>query len=75
MTDVMEDADVGMIQTRDGLGFALEALLADGVTRKMSRKNLDGYGALKAQVPTAIYFPHPACPKRSHNLIRPQFCA
>jgi hypothetical protein len=36
-----------MIQAGDGLGFALEALFADGVCGKLRGKNLDGHGALE----------------------------
>jgi hypothetical protein len=71
MTDVMQDADVWMIQTRDGLRLAFETLFADGVIREMCRKNLDSDRALEARVTPAIYLAHPASAQRFHNLIGP----
>jgi hypothetical protein len=46
MTDVMQHANVWMIQVRDGFRFALEPLLANRITRKLLRKNLDRNGAI-----------------------------
>jgi len=60
MTYVMQHANVRMIQTGNGLGFALEALLADGIIRKLSRQNLDRYCALQSRVSRSIHFPHAA---------------
>jgi hypothetical protein len=62
-----------VIQTRDGLCFALEALFAHWVIRKMGWKNLDGYGTLKSRVPGAIYFRHPASAQRSAISYGPSF--
>ena len=41
-TDVMEGADVRMVQARDEPGFAVEALAAFRVVREMLGKHLDG---------------------------------
>src|SRR5262249_7461421 len=74
MPDIVEDADVGMIQAGDGLGLALEALLASWIGGEMSGENLDGYGALKTRVPGSIHLTHSARSKRSNNLIGSKSC-
>src|SRR5215472_8671042 len=58
-----------MIQTGDGLGFALEALLADSVRRKMRGENLDGDGTFQARVACPIHLAHPARTKRRLDFV------
>ena len=41
VADIMERADVGMVQGRNGTSFALEAPFGLGVVRQVRRKNLD----------------------------------
>src|SRR6516165_10592204 len=72
MTDVIEYADVWMIQTGDGLGFTLEALLADAVRRKMRGENLDGNGTFQARVACPIHLAHPARTKRRLDFVGPK---
>ena len=70
VTDVVEYADVRMIQTGDGFGFTLEALLVGGIGRKPRRKNLDGHHTFQPGIPSAIHFAHAARAQRPDNLIR-----
>jgi len=74
MPDIVEDADMRVIQAGDGLGFALEALLASGIGGEMSGENLDGYCPLKTRVPSSIHLAHPARSERSNNLIGSKSC-
>ena len=48
--DVKQRADVRMIQTGDGLRFALKALAQFGTICKMSRKNFDGNSSIEAGI-------------------------
>ena len=45
MTDVVQHADIRMIEIRDGLSFLLEALFAYGIRGKLCGQNLDCCGA------------------------------
>ena len=70
MADVVQYTDVRMIQTGDGFGFTLEALLVGGIGRKTRRKNLDRHHAFQPSIPRAINFAHAARAQRPDNLIR-----
>jgi len=70
MADVVQYTDVRMIQTGDGFGFTLEALLVGGIGRKPRRKNFDGQRAFQPGIPRAIHFTHAARAQRPDNLIR-----
>ena len=52
--DVVQRADVGMIQRGDGAGFALEAL-----TETLHR-NFDGNVAVQASIASPVHLTHPA---------------
>jgi hypothetical protein len=73
--NVMQHADVRMIQARDGFGFALEALLANRIRRELRWQNLDCHGALEARVSRPIHFAHPACAKRRRDFVGAKMCA
>jgi hypothetical protein len=64
--DVVQRADVGMVQAGDGASFALKAL------GEVTCADLDGDGAIQAGVPRAKNLAHPACTQRSDDLIGPQ---
>jgi len=70
MADVMEYADVRMIQAGDCFGFTLEALLVSRIRRKPCRKNFDRNRAFEPRIPRAINFAHAACAQRGDDLIR-----
>jgi hypothetical protein len=59
-SNVVELANVRMIQGRDGPGLAFHALLQLRRRRKMRNENLDCYSVIQADVPGAIYVAHPA---------------
>jgi len=64
--DVVELADIGMIQRGDGAGFPLEALA------EILVRNLDGDGAIEARVARTIHLAHTARAHGRGDLIRPQ---
>ena len=65
-TDVVELADIGMIQRRDGARFPLEALA------EILVRNLDGDGAIEAHIARTIYLAHAARADGRDDLVRPQ---
>jgi hypothetical protein len=60
MTDVIQHADVWMIQAGDSFRFAFEALLANCIRRKLSRENLDSNIPIKPRIVRAVNFAHAA---------------
>ena len=81
--DIVQSADVGMVQRRNRARFPIEALLGLGVLGKMRGKNLDGDSSIEPRVPRPIHLSHPARPERRLNLIwtesrargKPHVCA
>ena len=74
MSNIMQDANVRMIQAGDGLRFLLEALAQCRIIGKVRGKDLDGDDAAQARVPRTVHLAHPARAERRDDLIRPQFC-
>ena len=70
LADVMEGADVRMVQAGDGLGFPLEPLAEIGVGGHMRREDLDGDRAIQAGVGGLADFAHPAYTKGRLDLVR-----
>src|SRR5215472_7226391 len=66
---VMKRADVGMIESRYGFSFALEALLPHWVIRKMRRQDLYSYRAVESRVLCPIDLPHSACTNRRDDFV------
>src|SRR5271169_4586614 len=58
--DVVEMADVGMVQRGNGAGLALHALLQFGRRRKTGGKNFHRHGAIKAGVAGTVNLSHAA---------------
>jgi hypothetical protein len=59
VADVVEHANVRMIQTGDRSGFALEALPQLRIVGKLRGENLDGYRSVESGVRRAINCAHP----------------
>ena len=68
--DVVERADVRMIQAGDDPGFALEACDALRVVRQMLGQRLDGDGAVQARIDGAIHLTHAARGDQGLQLVR-----
>jgi hypothetical protein len=72
VSDVVEDADVGMVQRRNGLGLTLEAQAQVGVLGEMLGQHLDGHGAVEAGVPRPVHLAHPPGPQGAEDLVGTQ---
>ena len=74
-TDVVERADVRMVQARDRARLLLEALLELGVIGKMRRQHLDGDGAIEPCVPGFVDLAHTAGADGREDLERTELCS
>jgi hypothetical protein len=72
LADVMERADVRMIERGNSTGFPVEAFTPVGIGRKMLGKNLDRYRTIKPRISRAIDLAHTACADRCDDLVRTQ---
>ena len=68
---IMNCADVGMIQGRGQLGLALKAFAINLVNRKLGRKQLEGYGAVEFGIEGLIDRALAALAKFSENFVLP----
>jgi len=73
--DVVEGADVRMVQAGDGASFALEALAQFGSIGKVIRKDFDGNGALQTRIAGAVHLTHPTRTNRGEDFIGPEALA
>src|SRR6185436_3116280 len=73
--DIVQRADVRMIERRDGPRFTLEADPPPGVLCEIGGEDLDGNRTSKTRVERAINLPHSAGSDRSDDLVRPEACA
>ncbi len=73
--DVVDRADVGMIQRCDGSRFALEPLAGPRVAGVQRGKNLDGDRAVEPRVAGLVDVAHPAGAEAGYQLVGPQACA
>ncbi len=60
LADVVERADVRVIEGADRLGFALEAFAAIGIRGRRIGQDLDRDGAIQPAVPRAVDLAHAA---------------
>ena len=73
--DVVQDADIGVIEAGDRLRLAVEALFHFRILREMRRHDLDGDDPVEAGVLGLINLTHAPGPNRAENLVRTQTCA
>ena len=71
LTDVVQRADVRMVQARDGSCLAFEPLLVSGVVGEL-REDLDSNRALEPCISRTVNLSHSAHAKKGDNLIRSQ---
>ena len=64
-----------MIEAGDGFGFSFKALLANRITRKLLRKNLDRNGAIQTGIAGAVDFAHPASAEGGTDFIGSEKCS
>ena len=60
LADVVEDADVRMVQRRDDTRFPIEPLTELRIGRERRRKDFDGDRAIQAGVTRSVHFAHAA---------------
>ena len=65
MADVVQHADMGMIQRCYGASFALEAIAVRG-------ENLESDGALEPGIARLVHLAHTARPRWGHDLVVPE---
>jgi hypothetical protein len=70
VADVVEGADVRVVQRGDALRLAIEPRLELGIVGQPSRQDLDGDGALEPRVAGLVDLAHAACPERADDLVR-----
>lgn len=63
-----------MIEVGDSFGFSFKALLANRITRKLLRKNLDRNGAIQTGIAGAVDFAHPAEAELGTDFIGSEKC-
>ncbi len=67
--DVVNLADVGVIERRDGARFLLKTVKSIGICCERGRKHLDCHVALQPLVPCAIDLAHATGAKGSHDFV------
>ena len=67
--EVVEDADVGMIQGGDGPGLTLEALAQVRASCQLRREDLDRHRPIQARVPGPVDLAHAAGAERRGDLV------
>ena len=68
--DVVEGADVRMVQTRSRPGLALESLSQVGIVGHMAGENFDRDGSVEPRVRGSIHFPHPTGTEVGMDFVR-----
>ena len=71
-SDVVERADVRMIERRHGVRLAVEAGAQLGVGGELRRQHLDRDRAIEPRIARAVDLAHPAGADRRDDLIRPE---
>ena len=71
LTDVVEDADVRMIQAGDGLCFALESLAQFGTISKMRRQNFYCDDSIESGIAGFINLAHSARTYSGEDFVGP----
>jgi hypothetical protein len=70
LPDVVDGADMRMIQRGNGPSLALEPLLQFGMAGDMSGERLDGDGSIEARVSGFVDLAHAARAERRLDLVR-----
>src|SRR5262245_47849852 len=73
--DFVNGDDVGMIERRSRLCLLLEAPHALGISRKLSRQELERYFAIEPRVERQMDFAHAAASERSEQLVSTELAA
>ena len=68
--DIMQCADVRMIESRHRTCLVLEPLSPSRVAARITGDDLDGDSTIETRIRCAIHLPHPAPANSGHDLIR-----
>jgi len=68
--DIVDAADVGVVQGRNGASLALEAGTQIGIASDLTRQDLDGNRSIEACVAGSVNLAHAAGSEGGDNLIR-----
>ena len=68
--DIVQRADMRMVQRGDSASLAFEPFAREGIGGEMWRQHLDRDGAIKARIERLVDFAHPASADARTNLIR-----
>ncbi len=71
MADVVQGADIRIVQTGDGARLNLEPLATFGAARQLCGQDLDSDGAVQAGIAGAVDFAHTAGADGRKDLVRP----
>ena len=74
MANIVQHADMWMIQMGDGFCFSFEALLVHRVAAELGGENLNGYCAVQPRIARAIYLSHPTRAQRRKDFVGPKSC-
>ena len=69
LADVVQSADVRVVQGCNSAGLTLEPLLEIRIGSYMLRQHFDGDGAVKARVSRPVDLPHPPGADQADNLV------
>lgn len=72
IADIVQGADVGVVEGGDGAGLALEALQGFGTAAEALREDLDGHNAIEPGVAGPVDLAHAAGAGGGNNLVGPQ---
>src|SRR5438128_2485461 len=74
-TDIMDRANMGMIQRSNGSRLALKPLLPLWIEAKMGRQDFDCDYPVQARVSSTVHLTHATRTQRRLDLIGPQLCS
>ena len=75
LLNAVHGGDIGVIQSGQQLGFALEASHVLSVVGERCGQHFDGYVAVELAVAGAVHFSHAACAEGRQDLVRAESIA
>ena len=75
LSDIVQAANVWMVERRNGVGFALETVVEIGALREFRANHLKGNGSAQSSIAGAKHVAHSACAKRRLDPVRTELCA
>ena len=69
----MQRTDIGMIQIRDGAGFAFETPSGFEIYRNFRQKDLDRHPSAESNIFCPVHLAHATCAEKSFQAIGAEF--